>query len=511
MLFLVAILLSLWFWRRNLKDANIWMLATYAGVAAMAWSDYSTVSAAGGAMNEALPRIVRDFLLLGMVGFVQSLAVAKRMPIWLAVVLTLGIFASAYFLEFENSSSEAITQTEQVSTDNKDSGQALKLDPRGELLVQVEHGDDQLKAMAFQMGWNLKLAFIPKFADITELDDYYVVDVNDVARAEEALYRQPFVIYFEPNELIEVEPFISVDAEALKRNPELSINDPETGQQWVMEVMNMNAYYALLSKQTPKKQAKIAILDTGVDGNHEDLKDNYFSVEEKYDNDPMGHGTHCAGIAAGVTNNGIGIGSLAGSGSQPFVEVTSIKVLSAGGMGTQKTIIAGIIEAADEGADVISLSLGGQSNASRQKAYSQAVKYATSQGAIVVSAAGNSNRDAKDYSPANAMGMITVAAIDENLNRAVFSNTVNNVKQGIAAPGVAIYSTTPDNNYKVFSGTSMAAPFVAGLLGVMRSVNPNLSAADAYKILRKTGVDSGDTKMTGKVVQPEAALKAALQ
>jgi thermitase len=275
--------------------------------------------------------------------------------------------------------------------------------------------------------------------------------------------------------------------------------------------MNMNAYYALLSKQTPKKQAKIAILDTGVDGNHEDLKDNYFSVEEKYDNDPMGHGTHCAGIAAGVTNNGIGIGSLAGSGSQPFVEVTSIKVLNAGGMGTQKTIIAGIIEAADEGADVISLSLGGQSNASRQKAYSQAVKYATSQGAIVVSAAGNSNRDAKDYSPANATGMITVAAIDENLNRAVFSNTVNNVKQGIAAPGVAIYSTTPDNNYKVFSGTSMAAPFVAGLLGVMRSVNPNLSAADAYKILRKTGVDSGDTKMTGKVVQPEAALKAALQ
>jgi thermitase len=508
MLFLVALLLSLWFWRRNLKDANIWMLATYAGVAVMAWNDYSTVSAAGGAMNEALPRIVRDFLLLGMVGFVQSLAVNKRMPIWLAVVLTLAIFALAHFLQFDNAETNAVAATEQVATPvNTDQ----RLDPKGELLVQVAHGNDNLKAMALQMGWSLKAAFSPQAANVTELDDYYVLDVNDVAKAEQALSRQPFVLYFEPNEIIEVEPLVSSDAEALKRNPSLSINDPETSQQWVMEVMNMNAYYELLAKQTPVKKAKIAILDTGVDGNHEDLKANYFSVEKKYDNDPMGHGTHCAGIAAGVTNNGIGIGSLAGTGPKPFVEITSVKVLSAGGMGTQKTIIAGIIEAADEGADVISLSLGGPSNASRQKAYSQAVKYALSQGAIVVSAAGNSNRDAKNYAPANSAGMITVAAIDDKLNRAVFSNTVNNVKQGIAAPGVAIYSTTPDNNYKVFSGTSMATPFVAGLLGVMRSVNPDLSATDAYKILKKTGVDSGDTKMTGKVVQPEAALRAALK
>ena len=509
MLFLVALLLSLWFWRRNFKDANVWMLATYAGVAVMAWNDYSTVSAAGGAMNEALPRIVRDFLLLGMVGFVQSLAVNKRMPIWVAVVLTLGIFTLAHFLNFEKPGGDAVTATEQVTTENLSTNP--RLDPKGELLVQVKHGSDGLNAMALQMGWGIEPAFSPETTEVTELDDYYILDVNDVAKAELALGRQAYVLYFEPNEIIEVEPQVSSDAEALKRNPSLSINDPETSQQWIMEVMNMNAYYQLLAKQTPIKKAKIAILDTGVDGNHEDLKDNYFSVEKKYDDDPMGHGTHCAGIAAGVTNNGIGIGSLAGTGPKPFVEVTSVKVLSAGGMGTQKTIIAGIIEAADEGADVISLSLGGPSNASRQKAYSQAVKYAISQGAIVVSAAGNSNRDAKNYAPANSSGMITVAAIDDKLNRAVFSNTVNNVKQGIAAPGVAIYSTTPDNNYKVFSGTSMATPFVAGLLGVMRSVNPDLSATDAYKILKKTGVDSGDTKMTGKVVQPEAALRAALR
>jgi thermitase len=508
MIFVAALLLTLWFWRRNFKDAGLWMLATYVGLGVMAWSDYSTVSAAGGTMSEALPHIVRDFLLLGMVGFVQSLAVHKRIPVWLAIVLTLVMFTAAHFLDFEKPGSQAAATTDQVITNND---QLSKLDPSGELLVQVAHGDSQLKSLAFQMGWSIHAAFTPRFANVTELDDFYVVDVVDVANAEDVLGRQAFVIYFEPNEIIELEPLVAGDAGNQKRNPALSINDPETEQQWAMGVLKMDGYYRLLASQNPVKKAKIAILDTGVDGNHEDIKDNYFTVNEKYDNDPMGHGTHCAGIAAGVTNNGIGIGSLAGSGKQPFVEVTSIKVLSAGGMGTQKSIIAGIIEAADEGADVISLSLGGNSNSSRQKAYSQAVKYAVSQGAIVVAAAGNSNSDANNYSPANATGIISVAAIDQDLKRAVFSNTVDKIKLGIAAPGVGIYSTTPDNNYKIFSGTSMACPFVAGLLGVMRSVNPKLTAAQAYKILKQTGVDGPDSQVTGRIVQPEAALRAALK
>lgn len=511
MIILVALLLTLWFWRRNLKDANLWMIATYAGAGLMLWSDYSSASVA----SEALPRIVRDFLLLGMVGFVQSLAVNKRMPIWMAIVLTLGIFAAAHFLEFEKPG-QSLAVEETIETPAAEAATAeptVRLDADGEFLVEAKEGTagESFRADAFQRGWKVYPAFQPANADVTFLDNYFVVDVQNVASAAKNLATLSSVAYFEPNEIIEVEPLVSDNDGVLKRNPSLSINDPDTDQQWAMEVLNMEAYYSLLAKQTPVKKAKIAILDTGVDGRHEDIKGNYFSVDTKYDNDPMGHGTHCAGIAAGVTNNGIGIGSLAGTGKQPFVEVTSVKVLSAGGMGSQKSIIAGILEAADEGADVISLSLGGPSNSSRQKAYSSAVKYAQDQGAIVVAAAGNSNRDAKDYSPANATGMITVAAIDQNLNRAVFSNTVNNLKYGIAAPGVGIFSTTPNNNYAVYSGTSMACPFVAGLLGVMRSVNPDLSAKDAYKVLKATGKDVPDGKLTGRVVQPEAALEAVLR
>ena len=512
MIYLVALLLALWFWRRSFKDAGAWMIATYAGIAFLMWTDFSAVSAAGGTLNEALPRIVRDFLLLGMVGFVQSLAVNKRMPIWLAVILTLVIFALAHFLEFEAPGQSTALTTDPAPATTPLS--AAELDPEGELLVQVsdEQSLEELLAMAATNDWDVKRAFFPAHSDQTELDDYYTVDVSgsaSVAATEQILKTTKGVVYFEPNEVVRLDDPVVVP-NVQRPSPRLSINDPETAQQWMMEKMRMEDYYQLLAKQTPVKRARIAILDTGVDSQHEDLKDNFFSIDKKYNDDPMGHGTHCAGIAAGVTNNGIGIGSLAGSGRQPFVSVSSIKVLSASGMGTQKSIIAGILEAADEGVDVISLSLGGRSNGSRQKAYSQAVKYARSQGCIVVAAAGNSNMNAKDYSPANAKGMITVAALDQDLKRAVFSNTVQNVKNGISAPGVAIFSTMPNNNYRASSGTSMACPYVAGLLGVMRSVNPDLDADEAYRIIHSTGAETVDGQKTGKVVQPAAALREAL-
>lgn len=500
MLYLVVLFLTLWFWRRNLKDANIWMVGTYAGLALMVWSNYNMA----GTMEDKLPVIIRDFLLIGMVGLVQSLAAAKRMPVWLAVLLTFGMFTFVHLWNEEGSPFEPAPDMEMI---------ANQPDPEGEFLVELTEGADRndFIATVAQKGWKTRTAFTPKDKDETLLDNYLVVDVADIADAERFLSSYKEVTWFEPNEVIQVAPMINGVDEILRRNPKLSINDPETAKQWVMDVLNMDDYYQTLKQQRPVKTAKIAILDTGVDGQHEDLKGNFYSIDGKYDNDPIGHGTHCAGIAAGVTNNGIGIASLAGAGKRNFVEVTSIKVLNASGMGTQKSIIAGILEATDEGADVISLSLGGPSNQSRQRAYTQAVKYALKNGAIVVAAAGNSARNAKNYSPANATGMITVAAIDQQLKKAVFSNTVQNLKQGIAAPGVGIFSTTPDNNYQVYSGTSMACPFVAGLLGTMRAVNPDLTAEQAYAILHKTGMKGEEASLTGRIVQPNAALKAAIK
>jgi thermitase len=93
------------------------------------------------------------------------------------------------------------------------------------------------------------------------------------------------------------------------------------------------------------------------------------------------------------------------------------------------------------------------------------------------------------------------------LNRAVFSNYVTDIKMGVAAPGVGIYSTIPNNKYNTFNGTSMATPYVAGLLGLMKSINPNLTAQQAYDILNKTGKDTKATSQTGKLIVPFEALK----
>ena len=502
LLLATAVLLSLWFFRQNFKDGTLWMLATYVGVGLMLWTNYEAVTADH---QQALPKIVRDFMLLGMVGFVQSLAVAKRINIATAVVIIFTLFAGAYFLqEMLEEDGQQVMLTQDAATPNTLASDA-------ELLVEVANpaGARALERLAATNNWTLQPAFSPNDPNSTDLDDYYTLDVTNVPAAEQLLAATKGVEYFEPNEEIQLSPFEKQQVNADEMGSEsLTINDPFADQQWSMRVLNMNDYYRALENVSPVRKAKIAILDTGVDGQHEDITDNYFSIETKYDNDPMGHGTHCAGIAAGVTNNAIGIGSLAGNNDEAYVQITSVKVLNAAGMGTQKSIIAGIIEATDEGADVISLSLGGPSNGSRQKAYSAAVKYAHDHGAIVVAAAGNSNMDAYDYAPANATGMITVAALDEYLQRAPFSNKVDRLQRGIAAPGVAIYSTTPNSTYKAYSGTSMACPFVAGLLGVMKSINPDLSAAEAYNIINGTGRDIQDGTATGRVVQPAEAIRA---
>jgi len=172
------------------------------------------------------------------------------------------------------------------------------------------------------------------------------------------------------------------------------------------------------------------------------------------------------------------------------VKITGIKVLNAFGTGTQKSIVQGIILAADMGASVISISIGGVTNDERERAYTEAVNYALSKGSIVVVAAGNSNIDARNITPANTPGVISVTAIDQSMKKAQFGNTVNNLKMGLAAPGAAIYSTMPGNKYKANSGTSMAAPFVSGIIGLMKLYIPELSSTEAYELLKENAIQN---------------------
>jgi len=385
---------------------------------------------------------------------------------------------------------------------------SFEFDNSAELLFDIKNIEDLPKVKNLLKEYNAEIiqAF-PQIAStsITELDNCYTIDIDDLSFLKEIIEKlknSGLINWIEDNEVYKL-PAIEVSTNQNDKQPPSILNDPYAAKIWGFNHIDMAGFLKILKKKKPVKKAKIFILDTGVDATHEDLKDNYISLNSKYDQDTNKHGTHCAGIACAVTNNQIGIPSLNLTGK--FTSVTSITVIP-GGRGTQESIIDGMILAADNGADVISMSLGGRTTPERQKAYNAAIKYANDKGAIVVVAAGNSNQNAKSHIPASCEGVITVSAIDENFNKADFSNDVSDMKYGIAAPGVNIYSTTPNGQYESFNGTSMATPFVAAVLGIMKSLQPDLSTEEAYQILSSTGVETKSTKITGKCVQPLNAI-----
>ncbi|MBM3269633.1 MAG: peptidase S8 [Candidatus Sericytochromatia bacterium] len=241
--------------------------------------------------------------------------------------------------------------------------------------------------------------------------------------------------------------------------------DPGWSNQWGLRAVSAEQAWDLAKGAG----TRVAVLDTGIDQNHADLaaklcqtcgeadqKD--FTASRTGVDDHYGHGTHVAGIAAAITDNGVGV---AGAGWS--ADLLNGKVLNDSGWGYYSWIAAGIVWAADRGAHVISMSLGGYSGSA---VLGDAVDYAWGKGSVLVAAAGNDNTASQLY-PAAYGNCVAVSAIDQAGNRASFSNYGSWVD--VAAPGVSIYSTLPNHkhrlrtrNYGYLSGTSMATPFVAG-------------------------------------------------
>jgi len=251
----------------------------------------------------------------------------------------------------------------------------------------------------------------------------------------------------------------------------------------------------------------IAIVDTGIDYNHPDLDDNYAFGESfvDYTNDPMdddGHGTHCAGIAA-AENNDIGVVGVA-----PGAKLIAAKVLDYNGGAYLSWIADGITWAANNGADVISLSIGYDQHV---QSWQDACDYAYDiKGVVVVAAAGNSGNppgrgDNVEY-PARYDSTIAVSATDSSDKRARWSSTGPDVE--LAAPGVNIYSTLWDDTYAYYSGTSMACPHVAGVaaLVIASGVTNNVEARNKMTLTAEDlGVSGRDTLYGYGLVDAEAA------
>lgn len=204
---------------------------------------------------------------------------------------------------------------------------------------------------------------------------------------------------------------------------------------------------------------KVGIIDTGISKDHPDLKANIKGgvntiQPRKSWNDDNGHGSHVAGIVAGL-NNASGI-----VGAAPLANLYAIKVLNANGSGYISDVIEGIQWATANNMQVINMSLGTGSNIQSMR---DAVIAAKNAGIVVVAAAGNSGGSV--LYPAAYPETIAVSATDQNNELAWFSSYGPEVD--FAAPGVSIYSTYKGSNYATLSGTSMAAPHVAGAVALV--------------------------------------------
>ncbi len=236
---------------------------------------------------------------------------------------------------------------------------------------------------------------------------------------------------------------------------------------------------------------KVAILDTGIDQNHEDvsskivLNKDFTGSASGYD-DMFGHGTHVSGIVAAVTDSGKGV-----AGGCPACLLINGKVLNDSGSGVYSWIAGGITWATDNGAKVINMSLGGSVKSTTLE---RAVNYAWNKGVVVVAAAGNSANPSKTY-PAAYTNVIAVAATNNRDQKASFSS-YGAKWVDVAAPGENIFSTFPFHPYKLNkalgydygSGTSMATPMVSAVAALIWST-PYATSNSAVRVRLESTAD----------------------
>ncbi|MFC7321268.1 S8 family peptidase [Halobacillus campisalis] len=324
-----------------------------------------------------------------------------------------------------------------VEVNNKaDQGDYVK----GEVVVKFKEGKSGEKSALD----GLKASEIPD--DDAVDSEFKVLKVGNVEAVVKALNKNPNVEYAEPN----------YEFDAAWTPNDTYYNSVQYGPQ----TTNTPAAWDITRGSTNQQ---IAIIDSGVDYNHPDLDDKTIRGYDFIDNDydPMdenGHGTHVAGTAAAETNNSQGVAGMA-----PDTEILAVRALDASGNGSLAAIADAIRYSADQGAEVINLSLGCDCDT---QTLENAVNYAWSQGSLVVAAAGNDGVSTT-FEPASYSNVIAVGAVDENDNRASFSNYGTWVD--VTAPGVDIASTVPNGGYAYMSGTSMASPHVAGLAGLLAS------------------------------------------
>lgn len=281
----------------------------------------------------------------------------------------------------------------------------------------------------------------------------------------------------------------------------LTVSDLFFNDQWYIPDTNFDKAW---EKTESKDPIKIAVIDSGVDAGHPDLNEKIlngcdFVNDDTDTSDDHGHGTFVAGIIA-ATANDIGIKGLYGN-----AQIIPIKVIDKNGLGTYEDVACGIIYAADNGAKVINLSIGGYGYSFLLQA---AVDYALEKGCIVAAAGGNDGIEQEIY-PAGYPDVIGVSALGYNGKIWFHSNSGMHID--VSAPGINIISTGLDNSYIYASGTSASVPMVSCLAAMLVLEKPDLSSSFIERLIIQSAKDFGEKGWDRLYGEGEIDANAALQ
>ncbi|MDH3348745.1 MAG: S8 family serine peptidase [Desulfobulbaceae bacterium] len=261
-------------------------------------------------------------------------------------------------------------------------------------------------------------------------------------------------------------------------------NDPLLKEQWYIENTKFDQVWPQLKA---KRDITVAVVDSGVKSNHEDLTGKILTGYDFVNNDANpdddnGHGTFVTGIIA-AQGNEIGTRGLYG-----YAKILPVKVIDQFGYGTFEDVAAGIIYAADMGAAIINLSIGSYG---RSLMLQDAIDYALEKRCVVIAAGGNDGIDQRIY-PAAYPDVMGVSAINKEGNVWSFSNSGSHID--IAAPGINIISTGLDNNNVWASGTSASAAMVSAVAAMLANERPNLSSFFIKRLIAQAADNEGATR-----------------
>lgn len=290
-----------------------------------------------------------------------------------------------------------------------------------------------------------------------------------------------------------------------------SANDPYFSAQWWLPLIQAPDVWPMESDQ--KKSVTVAVVDSGLDF-HPDLVnrtapggyDLYLNTDVM--TDPNGHGTNVAGVIAAQTNNHIGI---AGVGGGFDIRILPIRVANYKGEAYVSDIIKAIDYAISQKVDIINISMSSTAPSTFER---EAVERADKAGIIVVAASGNAGSDGNPLSyPASYESVISVASINKYKQHSSFS-TYNSFVD-IAAPGESILTTGRNGSYSTVSGTSFSSPVAAGVLAMMKGMNPFITPETAAQLITGTAEDLGSTGFDEEfghgLVNMKKAVNAATQ